>query len=95
MAVQHGWLLRLTSGVGGEPPEVRWNRLKADPARSETTQDAFVEAFPAIRQRLAARTPSRARYVDMQRLLERLDAARFRARPEPGLMIRALQLLDF
>ena len=77
------------------PPEVCWNRLKADPARSETTQDAFVEAFPAIRQRLAARTPSRARYVDMQRLLERLDAARFRAKPEPGPMIRALQLLDF
>ena len=77
------------------PPEVCWNRLKADPARSETTQDAFVEAFPAIRQRLVARTPSRASYVDMQRLLERLDAARFRAKPEPGPMIRALQLLDF
>ena len=77
------------------PPEILWNRLKADPARSEPTQDAFVEAFPAIRQRLASRTPSRARYVDMQRLLERLDAARFRAKPEPGPMIRALQLLDF
>ena len=77
------------------PPEVRWNRLKADPARSETTQDAFVEAFPAIRQRLAARTPSRARYVDVQRLLERLDAARFHTKPQPGPMIRALQLLDF
>ena len=76
------------------PAEVCWNRRKADPARSEPLQDAFVEAFPAIRRRLEERTPSRAGYVAMPRLLERLDAARFRARPEPGPMMRALQFLD-
>ena len=45
--------------------------------------DAFVEAFPMIRRLLAACTPARARYVDMPRLWERLDATRFRAKPQP------------
>ena len=77
------------------PPEVCWNRTKADPARSEPFLDAFVDAFPAIRQRFAERAPARARYVAVERLLERLDAARFRAQPEPGPMMKALQFLDF
>ena len=88
------WLFRAGCGTL-LPPAVRWNRLKADPARSEPLLDAFVEAFPAIRQHLLGRSPARAPYVDMQRLLERLDAARFRAKPEPGPMMRALQFLDF
>ena len=77
------------------PPAVRWNTSKVDPARSEPLIDALVEAFPTIRGLLAARSPSRAHYVDMPRLLERLDAASFRARPEPGPIMRALQFLDF
>ena len=76
------------------PAEVCWNRRKADPARSEPLQDAFIKALPAIRRRLAERTPARAGYVAMPRLLEGLDAARFRARPELGPMMRALQFLD-
>ena len=77
------------------PPAVCWNVNKTDPARSEPLIDAFVEQFPRIREMLAARTPSRAGYVDMPRLLERLDAARFRAQPEPGPIMKALQFLDF
>ena len=88
------WLFRAGCGTL-LPPEIRWNRVKADPARSEPLLDAFVEAIPAIRRHLLGRSPARAPYVDMQRLLERLEAARFRAKPELGPMTRALQFLDF
>ena len=88
------WLFRRSLGAV-LPPAVCWNAGKTDPARSEPLIDAFVEQFPTIREMLAVRTPSRAGYVDMPRLLERLDAARFRERPEPGPILRALQFLDF
>ncbi len=77
------------------PPEVCWNRSKTDPARGDPLRGAFEEALPAVRARLAVCTPSRARYVDVPRLLEHLDTVRFRERPEPGLFRIALQLLDF
>ena len=77
------------------PSEVCWNRCKADPARTDPLIEAFIETFPAIRRLLVARRPLRASYVDMPRLLERLDAGRFRAKPIPGPIIKALQLLDF
>ena len=79
------------------PPEICWNPDKADPARFEPLLDAFAGAAPALRRVLATRTepPSRARYVHMPRLLERLDTDRFR--PDRWLMPtwKALQLLDF
>ena len=75
------------------PAEVCWNRIKRDPARSEPLRDAVSEALPAIRRRLAARRPSRAGYVDPRRLLEHLDAGRFRSQSE-GAVMRALQFLD-
>ena len=77
------------------PPEVCWSRGANDAARYEAVMDAFVEAFPMIRRLLAACTPARARYVDMPRLWERLDAARFRAKPQPKPIMNALRLLDF
>ena len=77
------------------PPEVCWNRSKSDPARSEATMEALVETFPAIRRRLADRTPSRARYVDLPRLRESLDAEHRWEMPEPGRLMRALYVLDF
>ena len=77
------------------PPEVCWNVQKRDPARSEPLVDALVAQFPTIRALLAAQPPSRAGYVDMASLLERLDENAFRARPEPGPIMRALQFLDF
>ena len=46
---------------------------------------------------LAARAapPSRAGYVDMPRLLERLDAGRIRGSRRRAPVLRALELLDF
>ena len=76
------------------PAEICWNRIKRDPARSEPLRAATSEALPTIRQRLAARQPARASYVDMPRLHERLDAQRFQSQPE-GPLMRALHLLDF
>ena len=78
------------------PPEVRRNRDKTDPARFEPLMDAIAEALPALRGRIAGRTPSRARYVDVPGLLEHLDPARFRVGPpRPAPLLAALQFLDF
>ena len=79
------------------PPEVCWNTSKADPARVEAMDDAFAEALPTVRRELAARTvpPYRARYIDMPRLLERLDTDRYRAHPRLSPILNALQILDF
>ena len=59
--------------------------------------DAIAEALPTVRRELAARAtpPPRARYIDMPRLLERLDTDRYRARPRPSPILNALQILDF
>ena len=77
------------------PAEVCWNRRKDDPARSEPLAEAIAEALPMVRQRILDRTPSRARYVDMPRLLEALDADRFRAAPQLAPLHAALQFLDW
>ena len=63
------------------PPEICWNRSKADPARIDAALDAFAEALPVLRRELRRRAPARACYVDMPRLLDGLDADRFRAKP--------------
>ena len=77
------------------PPAVCWNRRKDDPARAEPVMDAIAAALPAVRRRLAGRTPSRAAYVDMPGLLEYLDTDRFRAAPRFAPLRAALQFLDF
>ena len=87
------WLMRHALGAV-LPPEICWNPDKADPARLDPLFDTFAEAMPALRRTLTARTapPSRACYIDMPRLLERLDAGRsslFMSTWKP------LQLLDF
>ncbi len=78
------------------PPEVCWNQVKTDPARVEALTDAFAEALPTARREIAAcaATP-RGRYIDMSRLLERLDKDRFRADPQLAPVLNALQFLDF
>ena len=90
------WLMRHALGAV-LPPEVCWNPDKADPARIEPLFDAFAGALPALERILTTRAepPSRARYVDMPRLLERLDAGRFRTNPWFLPTWKALQLLDF
>ena len=79
------------------PPEVRRHSSKEDPVRFTSMRDAFAGALPVVRRMLEARTdpPSRARYIDMPRLLERLCADRFRARPQVAPVRVALQFLDF
>ena len=79
------------------PPDVLWNQDKGDPARAEPMVDAIAGAFPAIRREVVARagTLAHARYVDVPRLLERLDPERFRARPQLAAINRALHVLDF
>ena len=90
------WLMRyaLRSVL---PSAICWNLDKSDPARAEPIQEVFAGAFPALRQEIAARaeTMSRARYVDVPRLLDRLDVDRYLARPRPTPILRALTFLDF
>ena len=90
------WLMRHALR-GVLPASILWNRGKSDPARFDPMFDAFANALPLVRQRLEERAaaPSRARYVDMPRLLERLDADRFRAEPRWASIRAALQFLDF
>ena len=77
------------------PPEVCWHSDKADPARTDALHDAFAGALPALRREILSRTPSRARYVDVPRLLDRLDVARLKAKPRTAALHTALQFLDF
>ena len=83
------------------PPVVCWQENKAaDPARMESLLDAFADALPLVRRALEARAapPARSGYVDMPRLLEELDADRFRATTPPermlGPLVVALMILD-
>ena len=87
------WLMRrATSAI--LPPEICWNEKDVDPARLDPVIDTFAQAMPALKAMLAARTapPSRACYIDMPRLLARLDPG------QSNLLIstwKPLQLLDF
>ena len=90
------WLMRyaLQSVL---PSEICWRQDKSTSAMSEPLQKTLIKAFPTLRQEIAARaeTMSRAHYVDIPRLLDRLDANRFRARLRPAPLTRALGFLDF
>ena len=90
------WLMRRAM-QGALPPQVCWNADQSDPVRYGALVDTFAEALPAVRRCLQARRapPSRSHCIDMPRLLERLDAARFRAQPMFESLRRALQFLDF
>ena len=91
------WLMRRALAGAALPPEVCWNPGKDDPARSEPLRETMEEALVAVGGELAARAapPSRAGYVDMPRLLERLDGAEIRGRRRLAPIFRALVLLDF
>ena len=87
------WLMRRASSAI-LPPEICWNENDADPARLEPVIDTFAEAMPVLKRMLATRStpPSRACYVDVPRLLARLDAR------QSNLLLstwKPLQLLDF
>ncbi len=89
------WLMRhaLRSVL---PPEVCWNRSKSDPARTEPLLHTIGEALSIVERDLVAQTPPpRARYVDIPRLLTRMDTDRLSAKPRFAPVLKALQLLDF
>ena len=80
------------------PGEVCWSEDKSDPANSAAFVKAFALEMPALRRAvLAPEAPlTRAGYVDVPRLLERLgDVEKFRRRPRPLPILSALELLDF
>ena len=70
---------------------------KSDPIRYDSAMDAFAESLPIVRRRIEAlaEMPSRARYVDLPRLLARLDADSFRSKRHFAAISNALMLLDF
>ena len=89
------WLMRhaLRSVL---PPEVCWEQSKTDPARSETILHTIGEALPIVERDLVAQPPpTRARYVDIPRLLHRMEANRLSATSRVAPVLKALQLLDF
>ena len=93
---RHGrWLMRyaLQSVL---PSAVCWRQEKSDPARSEPLTESLVRAIPTLRQEIISRgeTMSRARYVDVPRLLNRLDEVHCRRRGL-GAGGKALAFLDF
>ena len=65
--------------------------------RHDELGDAFAASLPLVRELIEEREvpPSRARYLDMPRLLDRMDADRFRVEPRWASIHCALQLLDF
>ena len=82
------------------PHAIVWRSDKADPVRFQALKAAFAQALPVVRQRLERRLqsghpPSRAHYIDMPRLLERLRADRFSTWTHIPPVRTALQFLDF
>lgn len=70
---------------------------KVEYAIAAAHDDTLAAALPAIRRAvLAPEAPlARAAYIDLPRLLESLDPEKFRSRPNPVPMGRALTFLDF
>ena len=80
------------------PSEVCWGEDGVDAAVRAASVENWTLAMPALRRALLApEAPlTRAGYVDVPRLLERLgEVEEFRRRPRPLPIINALMLLDF
>ncbi len=79
------------------PASVCWHPSKREVARPGPSDPVLAGVLAAVRRRLAARAgpPSRARYVDMPRLLRRLDAPGPGPIRQPGKLQAALQFLDW
>ena len=79
------------------PPEVCWNSSKGDPEPMEWLVAVIADALPAVRGMIEERPtpPSRARYLDMPRLLAELDPERWRATGRYSPVVNALRFLDF
>ena len=79
------------------PACVRWQRSKRGPVRAKSGNQLLAGVLSAVRRHLDARSepPSRARYIDMTRLLKRLGTDSPKKVSQPGKVLAALQFLDW
>ena len=79
------------------PSSVCWRPSKREAARVGPAKPVLAGVLSVVRRQLAARgaPPSRAKYVDMPRLLRRLDAHGPETLRQPGKVQAALQFLDW
>ena len=79
------------------PPQLCWRQNKGggvNIAHSELPDERLVQALLSIRRELAAASPSRTQYIDMERLREHLDLRRLKVRPALFEILHAVALLD-
>lgn len=90
------WLMRRTM-EGILPADLCWQQDKSDPVRSEQGLSVARQTLGLIGQQLAAAPalPTRSRYVDMPRLLQRLRPESLQQNPKVGDLLRTVQFLDF
>ena len=79
------------------PPEVCWNSSKDEPLRVEQTFAAVYEALGAAHREITEmkELPERAKYLNIDELLDYLQPENLARRPKQGNARRALQFLDF
>ena len=70
---------------------------KRDLVKVTASATQLAQALPIARRLLEdeALPPERTQYLDMPRLLDKLDADRFLAKPKPALILDALRILKF
>jgi len=90
------WIMRRTMD-GLLPPDICWQPDKSEPVRAEKGLSEVYQALESARREIESRkgSPSRARYLDMPRLVERLQPEVLAQRPRQADILRALQFLDF
>ena len=90
------WQMRIAM-EGLLPTSVTWQPDKSEPVRVDHGLTAMYQAFGLARQQLtaAAQSPTRAKFLDMPRLLDHLRPEALARRPGPAHLTRALQFLDF
>ncbi|PYS74616.1 MAG: hypothetical protein DMF69_01365 [Acidobacteria bacterium] len=90
------WIMRKTT-EGILPPDVCWQPDKAEPVRIKQGKEAVSEALNMALEEIKSKTdlPARARYLDMTRLLKRIENEPFPTNPQTAGLTRAVQFLDF
>ncbi len=79
------------------PDNICWSKTKAEPARVKAFFDILPEVLKLAAQTVNSRPDAitRAKYIDIPRLLKHLDPEHFQANPKWGNIGAALQLLDW
>jgi asparagine synthase (glutamine-hydrolysing) len=90
------WLMRrATEGI--LPDDLRWHEDKSDPVGWQQGMSVAQQTLGLIGQQLAAAPalPTRARYVDMPRLLQRLRPESVQESRTVAYLLKTVQFLDF